>query len=261
MTRHIALLLPLALLATIVDAHAASSDDWEATMATDVAEIQASDPVFHDGVLSAEPITTRAGYPRFVGDWMTDERATALLLSRLVEGADSANVRAAIVEALPRTTGSWEPAITALWDETDSTVVRRMMVLTLEESEHPAAVDALREAAQWTDAITRSAALRAMTWRKDALRFGSNFVQGLEDEDATVRATAARAAGLHAVDDAKSGLARLLESERDTQVRLAAVLALGQIDPGYARSLGVVQRLSTDSDRRVARAAQRILND
>jgi HEAT repeat protein len=244
-----------------MDAHAASGSDWEAAMAANIAEVQATDQAFFDGVSTAVPIITRAGYPRFVGDWMRDARATDVLLARLVDGRDSPTIQAAIVEALPRTSGDWESAITALWDETDSTIVRRMMVLTLEEVEGPNGANALRDAAQWNDATTRSAALRAMTWRDDAERFGDDFVQGLGDEDATVRATAARASGLHRVDAAKSTLARLLETETDAKVRLSAVLAIGQIDSVYARSLGVLTRLSTDSDARVARAARNILAD
>ena len=255
-TRILALLVITPLLSA-TPAQAAS--DWADEIAISAEEIQATDADFYNGVLRAEPIATRAGYPRFVGEWTRDERAAPLMLQRLLAGEDHPAVQAALVEALPRTGGEWDDAIAALWDETHDATVRRMMVLTLEKADGDIAFNALHAAATSNDAEIRAAAVRAMTWRKDADRFSTVFIAGLQDQDDDVRSLAARASGLHKLDSAKLALAGMLDSESRDDLRLAALIALGQIDAEYARSLSAVTRLSRDADRTIARTATRLL--
>jgi len=176
-----------------------------------------------------------------------------------LDGHDHPAVQAALVEALPRTGGEWDDAIADLWDETSNATVRRMMVLTLEKADANVAYNALRAAASSDDAEIRAAAVRAMTWRKDADRFTSVFITGLQDRNDDVRSLAARASGLHKLESAKLTLAGMLDSESRDNVRLAALIALGQIDAEYARSLSSVTRLSRDTDQTIARTATRML--
>jgi hypothetical protein len=253
-TRILALLVITPILGT-----AEAASDWAEEIAISASEIQASDADFYNGVLQADPIATRAGYPRFVGEWTRDERAAPLMLQRLLEGDDHPAVQAALVEALPRTGGEWDDAIAALWEETDSATVRRMMVLTLEEADANVAFNALRTAANSDDAEIRAAAVRAMTWRKDADRFTSVFIAGMQDRNDDVRSLAARASGLHKVEAAKRTLAGMLDSESRDDVRLTVLIALSQIDAEYARSLSAVTRLAQDADQKIARTAHRIL--
>ena len=258
---HRTRLFALLFAAPFIGTASAQASDWEQQIDTSVSMIEATDIEFANGVLNIDPITTRAGYPRFVGEWTRDERAAPLMLQRLINGDDHPTVQAALVEALPRTGGEWDDAIAALWEDTTEPTVRRMMVLTLEKASDDVAYHALTTAAASEDAEVRAAAVRAMTWRKDADRYEPVFLATLTDQNDEVRSLSARASGLHKLADAKLGLASMLDSETRDDIRLNVLIALHQIDAEYARSLSAVTRIAREEDGKLGRTAVRLLAD
>src|SRR5690606_31777961 len=89
--------------ADLATAEVVAPADWRAWMDAEVAALQASERSRFDALMSMEPLPTRAQTLRFRGDLVRDPAAAPVLLHRLVTSHEDAAVRAAIVEALPRT--------------------------------------------------------------------------------------------------------------------------------------------------------------
>jgi HEAT repeat protein len=84
------------------------------------------------------------------------------------------------------------------------------------------------------------------------------LLAALGDQDAMVRAGAARSVGVLAISAGFDAVAPLL-GDASAEVRLHALGALRRLDSSRAKSLAAVPPLTGDADPRVARVAQTLL--
>jgi HEAT repeat protein len=178
------------------------------------------------------PIRTRAGTLRFVhpilrGSVLARDR----LLAALAE-TPSASLRAAIVEALPRTSQGWEPALLRLLEHDPDETVRKLCAASLRFGAEPARIaGALRALADPAPAVRAEAALLAS--RVSATSCGSSglaarLMARLDDHDRRVRAMAARTLGMAGLTRARPALARL-SRDPNPAVRREAARALRRL--------------------------------
>lgn len=231
--------------------------DWKASANERADKVRTDDPERFLAVNGLQPIKTRKGTPRFVGQAVRDPAAADVLLGRLAAGEEDPMIRAALVEALPRTGGDYGAELVAmLADETDADV-RVVMVAALERADAASAHAGLVSALGDDDPIVRAEAARVASMRTDGTALAGELQLALEDETPQVRAAAARTIGVLQVADARDTLVSGL-TDSDAAVRLQSLRAIGRIDPAYAASLPQLATLRADADARVANVADRL---
>ena len=211
-----------------------------------------------EALTSLQPRTTRAGTLRFTGPMVRTEVATEVFLQRLGSGAESVPTRIALADALPRTAGEYGEALVALMAEEPDASVRATMVASLRTAGATPALAGLRNALSDDDARVRAAAARTAARRPDGDTLREPLLRAASDTDAEVKVAAMRSLGVLGVSEAQTLLGAEL-SATDAEVRLAAVRALHRIDPAHAKILPGVIALAGDSDARVSKAAAKAL--
>lgn len=204
-----------------------------------------------------QPLTTRAGFPRLVGDGLTLPFVGEVLLDRYVSGQEEAGVRRALIEALPRTSGDWAQAVAELLPAEPDVEVRVVMASVLRRADPAAAEVGLASALRDPRSEVRAEALRSVSFRPDGAGWSAAVVGGLGDASAEVRAAAARAAGYLGVTGAVPVLLPLLR-DADADVQLDALNALGRLAPEQLRGHPDVLSLVDAADPRLRRAAERL---
>jgi len=233
--------------------------DWRGSVEDAVAQLRARDPQLADALYAMEPRSTRAGTARFTGPLVRHPVAAAVFLDRLTaEGGTSAEVRAALVEALPRTTGPFGPAVVALLAEESDASVRAAMVSSLRTADAASALAGLELGLSDSAANVRLTAARTTARRTDGMQLKEALLTAAGDAELSVKREAIRTLGVLRIEAAKP----LIEAELtavDADMRLAAVRALTRIDPVDAASR--VGSLTADADPRVAKAARKALEN
>ena len=230
---------------------------WRDRVRVHAAEFAAADPAVAATLRALAPTRTRAGTPRFTDPAIHDPRAAALLLQRLVDGGDPEPVRAALVEALPRTGGLYADALVELVIAEPSAMVRTAMVFSVRRAP---ALDALAVIAAGLGDVNgevSAEAARAAAAHPDGARLAPALATALASADPATRAEAARALGVHAIAPAPGALTALL-ADPAADVRLEALRALDRIAPGSLAGLSAARTLTTDPDPRIARLATRL---
>jgi hypothetical protein len=217
------------------------------------------DADFADDVRTLQPRTTRAGTLRLTGPLVRRAEAAPILLERLVSGRESAAVRAALVEALPRTGGEFAAVLVDLLPNEDDVVVREAIAAALGRTDARSAIDGLRIALADTDAGVRAEAARSLGQHANGASALAELRAALSDADEATQLAAIRAIGAlrQADPDVDAALAALLADKR-TEIRLNALRALGRIDPAYARALPELSQLRRDADPRIAAVADEL---
>lgn len=230
--------------------------EWAVRHRASLAKIWRTKPDLAREITDMRPGTTRAGGARFV--LPADREGVApVLVERYLRGGDSPATRAALIDALPRTTGEWVPAIAASYASEEAPVVRGMIVEALRREDPTLVAPVLIAALADAELGVRAAAARSMGWSKDADRYSVLLMGALADSSSAVRADAARALGwLHAADAWAPLVARL--ADNDALVRLNTLRALERISPDRAAAQAEIGSLKTDADAKVARAAAQI---
>ncbi|MBV1861212.1 MAG: HEAT repeat domain-containing protein [Nannocystaceae bacterium] len=231
--------------------------DWRLSVDDAVARLRAQEPQLAEALYAMGPRTTRAGTARFTGPLVRRPIAAAVFLDRLTAGGDvSSEVRAALVEALPRTTGPFGPAVIALLAQESDARVRVAMVASLRTADAPSALAGLELGLHDSDAAVRMAAARTATRRTDGAELEAPLLAAAADSDADVKAEAIRSLGVLKIEAAKDLIEAELKAD-DAALRLSAVRALVRIDPAFAKSR--VRSLVADEDPRVAKSARQAL--
>jgi hypothetical protein len=199
------------------------------------------------------PQQTRAGTLRFTTDAIRAPGAADAFLERLHRRSDGAETRAALVEALPRTGGTYAHALAALLDD-PAPGVRAMVVHVARRADAAVAIAILERGLADTDAAVRGEALRSAA-AHGAL--ASRVAGLLGDRDVAVRAEAARTLGVLRAAPARDRLERSLH-DADPAVRLEALRALDRIAPGSLAGHAALDTLARDTDDRVARLARKL---
>ena len=210
---------------------------------------------------TVEPVATRAGHLRFTAEEIADPQATAIFAARLAAPSSPPELRLALAEALHRSGGDWPAAILAQLAVEEDPKVRGILVSTLAKAPEAAALVGLQRGLVDPAAEVRRAACELAGWAPAAGRDSSVAAPlraALADDDARIRAAAARAFGLMGEGDhfdaVMSGLA-----DGDAEVRLQTLRALERLDPARAAALPEVASLAAEgSDPRVKRAATKL---
>ena len=245
---------------TGVAAPAPMGDDWEAWVQTEVTRIQTDGPESYNALRDLRPRTTRAGFPRFTGPLVRDPNAAPIFLDRYMNGNEPVEVKAALIEALPRTGGEYAAALVDLYGREQEARVREVMMSTLRVAKDAdSALALLGLGLGDTNARVRAEAARMTARRRDGARLSSELITAAGDKDAVVQVEAMRALGAHKVDAAKEALTVELKAT-DADVRLNALRALGRIDEAYTKALPELATLAKDDDARIAKAAAKLTN-
>lgn len=233
---------------------------WRPWMEAEVERLRQQRPEHFDAVMSLRPTTTRAGFLRLVGPLVRDPESAPILLYRLLSRGESAEVRAAIVDALPRTTGDYSAALAELIALETEPQVRELIVASLRRAQAPYALDGLAMGLADANARVRAEAVRSLGRRTDSQPLAASITAALTDSDDVVAQEAARALGNLKIESAKEALVAQLSSD-SAALRRHSLRALSQIDPGYTRALPQVQSLRSDPDPKVARVAETIARE
>jgi hypothetical protein len=202
------------------------------------------------------PVRTRKGTPRFVDEALTEPGLAPLLLVRLVEAGDPADVRVALVDAARRAQA--DPALVAgLIGVEEDPAVRRMLVEVLSGAPTAVAGPALVRASTDPSPEVRAGAARAIGAHPDGASLGAPLLALLTDPEAAVRTEACRASGWLGIAEAWALLTARV-ADPDPTVRLRAIRALQRIDPAGAAQHPAVMGAVGDPDAKVARAARQV---
>jgi HEAT repeat protein len=235
----------------------ATDTDWRTRSARQSEQLRSEQPELVDIIAGLDPRPTRAGFLRFTTPLIHDPAVASLLLARLVEGSDPPEVRAAIVEALPRTGGEYADAVLDLLAEESAPEVRVALVTSLRRAPTSHAVPGLAAALSDDDPAIRALAAETAGLHTDGHALADALQSRLADDDAPTRAAAARALGIFGIADGTEALVELVD-DAVPEVRLEALRALTRIDPDTAARLPTLATLQRDADPRIARLARTI---
>ena len=226
---------------------------WQEDAAAAADALAVTSPDVAEQLAAWQPMTTRSGHLRFIGEHSHDPLLTPLMLHRLATGDDSEAVRVALVEAIARQKGTG--ALDALHDlalHDRHAAVRAVAVESLRKVGGD--LETTTRAALADDAWNvREAAARSVAWA-DLAELGGDLVTVLGDSAPEVRAAAARSLGTLRQAETFTALLPLLD-DGDAYVRLQALHALERIDADEAARLSQLSALTDDPDPKVARAA------
>lgn len=234
--------------------------DWRPWMEAEVQRLREDRPETVDALMTLEARPTRAGLLRLTGPLVRDPEAAPILLHRLLSRGEPAPVRAAIVEALPRTGGDFSAALAELMALETAPEVREVICASLYRAQAPYALDGLALGVADVSPRVRAEALRSLGRRTDAHDLSTTIIEALADPDPVVQLEAARTLGNLRVEAAFVPLQAQLQSS-SAPVRLHSLRAMSRIDPEATRALSQLQALRSDPDAKVARLAERLATE
>jgi HEAT repeat protein len=202
-----------------------------------------------------QPRMTRARFLRFTTSAIHDPVVAEVFIERLADGNESPEVRAALVEALPRTGGDYADAVLSLYGDEPEASVRTAMVGALQRAPAVQAREGIALGLEDRDAHVRAEAARVAGARPEIVELEAALADHVDDRDAEVRAAAIRSLGLVGADDKLDAVSSRLRDD-DATVRLEALRALRRLDP--AGAAGKVSVLVDDDNEIVRKAAQKL---
>lgn len=235
---------------------ATASRAWRDRVAAEVAALRASSPQLLAELTALAPAKTRAGHVRFTSDAIHDPRAASVFLDRLARGGESEDVRAALVEALPRTGGAFADAAVELFGSESSALVRGSYVFAARRAPAPQAIALVKRGLADAAAPVQAEAARTAAAHASGAQVAAELRAALAAPDPAVRSEVARTLGLLKITDARDQLVPLL-GDTSADVRLESLRAIDRIQPGFAKTLPL-DRLAADSDPRVVALVSRL---
>lgn len=232
--------------------------DWRPWVDAEVARLRGLRGAWVDQVMTLQTRSTRAGFARMTGPLLRDPDAAPVLLHRLLTAGEPAEVRAAIVDALPRTGGDFSAAMAELIAIEPDARVRELMCGALQRAQAPFATAGLAIALRDASPAVRAEALRSLGARADdGADLADDLIAALADSDTAVQIEAARALGnLEIAAGADALVARL--ASPDAEVRRHSLRALSRVSPTRLRGLAQLEALRSDPDPKVARLAEQL---
>jgi HEAT repeat protein len=235
--------------------------DWRSRLAVAVRELQKTDPALLARLENLQPVRAVDGELSFAAEALHDRRAATVLLRRLLAGKDPAEVRGAIVDALPQTGGDWQEGAAALVGLDASPRVRKKLIEVMRYADPPHSIHGLRLGFKDEDPDVNVAAARAAGFHKHGAELFDELYSATFDTDWDLRAAAVQALGMLKVPRSREILIKALRDE-EREVRLQALLALEQLDPDGLLELPELDRLAKDrKSHRIARKAQLLLQE
>lgn len=150
-------------------------------------------PLSDAELMALAPTKTRAGHVRFTGAGIHDPNAAVVFLRRLQAGADSADVRAALVEALPRTGGQYAHALPQLLAGEADVGVRQAIVFAAKRAPAAWATEILSRGFADDAWQVRAEAARVAGARADGATYKAQLITLQGDSDAAARQAASQA--------------------------------------------------------------------
>lgn len=233
----------------------ARSPDWRVRLQASAIQAWQTMPDLAEQAWLLEPLTTRAGHPRFSAPDLRDSGVSAVILERLLTTSEPEPVRMALVELLPRVGGDWAEVLVSAYAEEPQPGVRTAMVEVAGRADPAAARQLVALGADDAAPPARAAAMRAAPRVSEGPELEMLILDGLTDRAPTVRSAAARSASWVALPAAAPVLAEML-SDADADVRLYALRALRKFDPARLAPADL-DSLAQDPDPRIIREAQR----
>jgi hypothetical protein len=228
--------------------------DWRAWVHDEVTRLRSQDPERYNAIMALQPRSTRAGFPRFGGATVRDPAAAPLFLHRILH-EQSPQLRAALIEALPRTGGLFAEAVVELLRAESDGFVRQVAVGALRTAPREPALDGMRLGLHDPDPLVRAEAARVASRHRDGTVLAPEIVRAVEDSDLQVRIAAMRTLGALRVTAATTALTSRVDAT-DPAERRHALRAIVRIDRDVARSLPQLERLKNDPDAKVAELAR-----
>ena len=235
------------------------ASDWRAQALDRADAVRASKPELADlaGSIQAR-VTRHEGLVRIVDAKLDVPEAAPLLLERLLTRNETSDVRAALAASLGRTGGDFAEAARGIFRDERSATVREALVGAVRFDKRPEALELLREGLSDEDAGVRALAAKSLGHRPDGAQLADSLIAlATSDRDPHVQAESARALGLLQSQASFDALQVLLGHD-SAEVRLEALRALGRIDGKRAAGLDGLVALSQDADERVRGAAERV---
>lgn len=198
-----------------------------------------------------QPRKTRAKFLRFTTSAIHDPVVAEVFLERLASGSETPEVRAALVEALPRTGGDYADAVLGLYADERDASVRVAMIGAMRRAPRVQAREGILLGLDDRKAEVRAEAARVAGARPELTDLEEALTLGASDPAAEVRSAAIRSLGLVGASDAADSVAHGLRDD-DPKVRLEAIRSLRRLDPD-----GVANRVSAlvDDDNDIVRSA------
>ena len=241
-----------------------SSVDEEEGAVMSFSELNSQRPSYVDELMSLRPIRGRDRNVRFSQPMWAQAAAMPVIFHRLLDTDETSQVRAALAGALRTNRGPWEAQGLELLAVEEDPRVRAGLMMSLADTNPEYLVPAVLEGLDDADAGVRDwathGAVRLFANHRGAdvpATVRASLLSRLSDDDAIVRAAAARALSFEGTPDNFDAVAGLLVDD-EPKVRLAVIDALGRLDGVAARARILNAGLDKDSDVRVARAALRL---
>lgn len=243
-------------LASILFSTQALGGDFRLDLDGEAKRIRADHPEIAARVDEMSPLKNRAGMLAFPGGDLVDPRAQILIQDRLLDGADTPLVSAALAYAL-------DDAHRIPWSVASQQrpEVRAALISGYKKAGSEDALAAFEGALRDESPVVRMEAVRLVGYRPDLV--SEVLVQGLigalTDQLADVRRFGARSVSWRQ-DPGGFDLVVPLLADASPEVRGAAVRALAKLDVKRAAALPEIQALSSDTDPRVIRSLKRVLS-
>jgi hypothetical protein len=234
----------------------AVTGSWRDRVSADLAAMRASSPQLLAELTQLAPRITRARLARFTSDAIHDPRAASVFLDRLAHGGESEQVRAALVEALPRTGGTFADAAVDLFAGETSSVVRGSYVFAARRAPAAQALILIKRGLADSATEVQAEAARTAAAHPSGKQLATELRKALTSSDPAVRTEVARTLGILGITDARDALVALLD-DASADVRLESLRAIDRIQPGFAKTLPLAT-LAADTDPRIAALVARL---
>lgn len=229
---------------------------WRDRVSAELTALRASSPQLLTELTQLAPTITRARFVRFTSDAVHDPRAAAVFLDRLSRGGESEEVRAALVEALPRTGGEFADAAVDLVVTETSALVRGSYVFAARRAPAAQAIALIKRGLADSATEVQAEAARTAAAHPSGTRLAAELRVTLTSSDPAVRTEVARTLGILKIADARAALVAMLD-DASADVRLESLRAIDRIQPGFAKTLPLT-KLAADDDRRIVALVARL---
>ncbi len=236
-----------------------AKNTWQQRTAIAIGELQEKDPKRYKQLHALKPNRRVGDEQQYTQAIAQEPPAAAVFLQRLLNGKDSIAVRLALVDALPSTGGDWQEGLAALVAIDASPRVRKKMVEMLRYVAPPHDIAGLRHGFADEDAKVRAAAARTAGFARDGIGLFQEVVSMTFDgDDWDTRAAAAQSLGKFGHKAAWPQLLRML-GDPHPEVRLQVLIALEHLDAEATRRLPELDKLAKDRQNpRLASLARRL---
>ncbi len=225
-------------------------EDWRVRHAAGLELSSKTNPELHQAIYQLKPVPTRAGTPRFQSDLFSNPAAAWSVAERLLQGADSADIRSALAAGHASIPQSDPAPLLHIARHDSSALVRSAAVAGLARYSEKVGLDAIRIGMKDPHARVRATAVSSVGYHREGASLEKSLLNALADSDSQVRAQAARVLGWLEVEAAYEPLRGLLV-DASAEVRLHALRAMRTLDADQTRSLPEIDHLAKNPDERM----------